>query len=287
METNNSKEIESHQDIDFEVVFLEMRNLLNNNEYDMFREAFLDLHTYEQSEFFLTLTEGEREKLYHFLSPKEVSDFFDSFELEPDEYEELFSEMDARYAAQVVWLMQYDNAVDILNELPKEMATTYLPLMNREDREEIRSLMNYEEDTAGGIMTTEFVSIDSEMTVRQAMEHLKKVAPNSETIYYLFVTDPRNKLAGIISLRDLIVAEDDAYIGYIMKDRVISVRVSDDQEEVANIVRDFGFLAVPVVDFQNHLVGIITADDIMDVIHEEAEEDYYKLAGMSEEGSPQ
>ena len=287
METNNSKEIESHQDIDFEVVFLEMRNLLNNNEYDMFREAFLDLHTYEQSEFFLTLTEGEREKLYHFLSPKEVSDFFDSFELEPDEYEQLFSEMDARYAAQVVGLMQYDNAVDILNELPKEMAATYLPLMNREDREEIRSLMDYEDDTAGGIMTTEFVSIDSEMTVRQAMEHLKKVAPNSETIYYLFVTDPRNKLAGIISLRDLIVAEDDAYIGDIMKERVISVRVSDDQEEVANIVRDYDFLAVPVVDFQNHLVGIITADDIMDVIHEEAEEDYYKLAGMSEEGSPQ
>lgn len=281
-----NKEIATHQDIDFEVVFLELRNALNNDDYDLFREEFLKLHTYEQSEFFLTLNVEERENLYHFLSPREVGDFFDSFELETEEYESFLNEMDSRYAAQVVGSMQYDNAVDILNELPKDMVATFLPLMNREDREEIRSLMNYEEDTAGGIMTTEFVSIDSDMTVRQSMEYLKEVAPNSETIYYIFVTDPSNKLAGIISLRDLIVAEDDEYIGDIMKERVISVRAADDQEEVANKMRDYDFLAVPVIDYQNHLVGIITADDIMDVIHEEAEEDYYRLAGMSEQESP-
>src|SRR5699024_10181572 len=113
------------------------------------------------------------------------------------------------------------------------------------------------------------------------MRYLKEVAPESEIIYYLFVTDPDNRLAGIISLRELIVADDDEYIGDVMTERVVSDRVSDDQEEVAQIVRDYDFLAVPVVDFQGHLVGIITAHDIMEVIHEEAAEDYSRVAGMS------
>ena len=181
--------------------------------------------------------------------------------------------------------MQYDNAVDILNEISREKMTTFLSLMNKDDASEIRSLMNYEEDTAGGIMTTEIISLNILMTVREAMRHIKEMAPDSEMIYYLFVTDPENHLVGIISLRELIVADDDDYIGDAMTERVVSVRVSDDQEEVAQIVRDYDFLAVPVVDYQDHLVGIVTADDIMDVIHEEAGEDYSRLAGMSDNES--
>ncbi|SFK81895.1 magnesium transporter [Salinicoccus halodurans] len=259
-----------------------LRSMLKDDNIDDFRRDFLELHTYEQSEFFLELDEAMRTRLYHFLDPEEVSDFFDSIELEPDEYEEIFDTMDARYAAHMLGAMQYDNAVDILNKVSKEKLTSFLTLMDRKDAKEIRALLNYEEDTAGGIMTTEFVSVTSLMTVREAMRHLKQKAPGSETIYYVFVVDEERRLAGIMSLRELIIADDDEYIGDIMTGRVVSVRVSDDQEEVAQIMRDYDFLAVPVVDYQDHLVGIITADDIMDVIHEEAGEDYSRLAGMSE-----
>ncbi|MCG7331798.1 magnesium transporter [Salinicoccus roseus] len=255
---------------------------LREGEMDAFREAFFDLHTYEQSEFYLELEEEDRQKMYHFLSPEEVAEFFDSLELEPEEYDALFEEMDARYAASMLGAMQYDNAVDILNKVTKEKLTSFLTLMDRADAQEIRKLMNYEEDTAGGIMTTEFVSVTSLMTVREAMRHLKQMAPDSETIYYVFVVDPDRKLVGILSLRELIIADDDAYIGDIMVERVVSARVSDDQEEVAQIMRDYDFLVMPVVDYQDHLVGIITADDIMDVMAEEAHEDYSRLAGMSE-----
>ncbi|WP_411844403.1 magnesium transporter [Salinicoccus sp. HZC-1] len=259
-----------------------LRSMLKDDNINDFREAFLALHNYEQSEFFLEIDEPARTRLYHFMSPEEVSDFFDSLELEPDEFEEIFDTMDARYAANMLGAMQYDNAVDILNEVSKEKLTSFLTLMDKEDARVIRALMNYEEDTAGGIMTTEFVSVTSLMTVREAMRHLKHMARTSETIYYVFVVDEDRKLAGIMSLRELIIADDDEYIGDIMTERVVSVRVSDDQEDVAQIMRDYDFLAVPVVDYQDHLVGIITADDIMDVIDEEASEDYSRLAGMTE-----
>ncbi|QYA48861.1 magnesium transporter [Nosocomiicoccus ampullae] len=282
-ETTNTDHVE---DIEKKEAYDELIVLLENEDYEPFRENFLKLHEYEQGEFYSLLDNEDRDKLYRLLSPKEISDFFDTLTLSDEEMEEILTGMDARYAAQVLGAMQYDNAADIMNFLPKEVMMSFLALMERDDREEIRILMNYEDDTAGGIMTTEFVSIDSEMTVHQAMEHLRRVAPNSETIYYIFVTDINNKLVGIISLRDLIIADEDEYIGDIMKERVISVNVSDDQEEVAYVMRDYNFLAVPVLDYQEHLVGIITADDIMDVIQEEAEEDYYRLAGMSDEGSP-
>src|SRR5699024_7726615 len=138
----------------------------------------------EQSEFYAGLTEEDRNALYHLLSPEEVSLFFDNLEIDDEDYDELFDRMDSRYAAEMIGKMQYDNSVDILNELPKAKVTTFLALMDKQDATEIRGLLNYEEDSAGGIMTTEFVSLSSLMTVREAMRHLKEVAPTYETIYY-------------------------------------------------------------------------------------------------------
>lgn len=273
-------EIEEKTEI--EVEYEQLLTFLQKNDIDQFRESFFDLHSYEQAEFYVALSPEDRERLYHILSPEEVSDFFDTIEMDEEEYDALFDEMDARYAASMIGSMQYDNAVDILNELPKTKVTSFLALMEKEDAREIRNLLNYDEDTAGGIMTTEFVSVTSSMSVREAMRHLKVMAPDSETIYYVFVVDDDKRLAGIVSLRELIIADDDEYIGDMMNERVVSVLVSDDQEEVAQIVKDYDFLALPVLDYQDHLVGIITADDIMDVMDEEASEDYSRLAGMSE-----
>lgn len=273
---------ENEEMTEIEIEYERLLTLLQDGNIDTFRDEFFELHSYEQSEFYLELEEADKAKLYGMLSPEEVSDFFDTIEMDEDEYDALFDEMDARYAASMLGSMQYDNAVDILNKLPKSKVTSFLALMDKEDARQIRDLLNYDEDTAGGIMTTEFVSVTSSMSVREAMRHLKVVAPDSETIYYVFVVDDDRRLAGIVSLRELIIADDDEYIGDIMNERVVSVLVSDDQEDAAQIMRDYDFLALPVLDYQDHLVGIITADDIMDVIDEEASEDYSRLAGMSE-----
>lgn len=131
-------------------------------------------------------------------------------------------------------------------------------------------------------MTTEFVSLSANQTVRSAMYILKDEAPRAETIYYVYVVDEEKKLIGVISLRDLIVSDDDTMISEITNDRVVSVSVGEDQEEVARKIKDYNFLAVPVVDFQNHLLGIITVDDVMDVMDEEASDDYSKLAAVSD-----
>lgn len=259
-----------------------MLTALKDEELHKFRQEFMELHPYDQATFFAKLEREERSKIYHFLSPEEMAEMFENLKSNEEEYKEFLEEMNPSYAAEMLAHMYADDAVDVLNELDKEQVVTYLTIMNNEAAQEIRELLHYEEYTAGSIMTTEFISISANQTVRSAMYILKKEASQAETIYYVFVVDEDKKLVGVISLRDLIVSDDDTMISEVMNDRVVSVSVSEDQEEVARTMKDYNFLAVPVVDFQNHLLGIITVDDIMDVMDEEASDDYSKLAGISD-----
>ncbi|HDA7704938.1 TPA: magnesium transporter [Staphylococcus aureus] len=255
---------------------------LENDDIDQFRDEFLALHTYEQSEYFEDTTDENRQKIFQYLSPEEVANFFDQLDIDDDEYELLFDKMNATYASNILEEMSYDNAVDILNELTKPKVASLLTLMNKDDANEIKALLHYDEDTAGGIMTTEYLSLKAHTPVKEALLLVKAQAPDAETIYVIFVVDDDGKLVGVLSLRDLIVAENDAYIEDIMNERVISVNVADDQEDVAQVMRDYDFMAVPVIDYQEHLLGIITIDDILDVMDEEASEDYSRLAGVSD-----
>ncbi|MFQ3853575.1 magnesium transporter [Staphylococcus parequorum] len=257
-------------------------DLLLENHIDEFRNEFLAMHTYEQSEYFEDSNEEIRQRIFEVLSPEEVADFFEQLEIDEDEYESLFDTMDAEYASKVLEDMSYDNAVDIMNQLSKQKIVSLLTLMKREDAKEIKALLHYEEDTAGGIMTTEYISLKATMPVKEAMMHVKEQAPDAETIYVIFTVNDNKQLAGVLSLRDLIVAENDAYIEDIMSERVISANAADDQEDVAQKMRDYDFIAMPVVDYQDHLLGIITIDDILDVMDEEASEDYSRLAGVSD-----
>ncbi|WP_026693457.1 magnesium transporter [Peribacillus kribbensis] len=260
--------------------FNRLLEALQNEQIDSFRGDFLDMHPYVQAKFFSSLDGDERTRIYHYLSPEEMAALFENIEPEEEEVRGLLSEMNPAYAADMLSEMYADDAVDVLNELDKEQAASYLTIMDKEAAAEIKELLHYEEYTAGSIMTTEYVAIAANQTVRSAMYILKKEAPEAEIIYYLFVIDEDKKLAGVISLRDLIVADDETMIHEIMSERVVSVSVGEDQEEVARMMRDYDFLAMPVVDFQNHLMGIITIDDIVDVMEEEASEDYSKLAGI-------
>ena len=145
------------------------------------------------------------------------------------------------------------------------------------ERSDIRKLLSYPEDSAGSIMTTEYASLPEEITVREALDRLRSQAPDRETIYYVYILDEDRRLHGFTSLRDLILAKPDAILADVMQRGVISVRVDDDQEFVAQEMARYDFLAIPVIDNQNHLVGIITYDDILDIVQEEATEDAHLL----------
>lgn len=259
-----------------------LNRLLDGNDIDQFRDEFLAMHNYDQSEYFEDTDDNNRQKIFEFLSPKEVANFFDQLDIDDEDYEELFDKINANYASHVLEEMSYDNSVDILNKLSKSKVASLLTLMDKDEANEIKALLHYEEDTAGGIMTTEYISLKSTTPVKEALMHVKKQAPDAETIYVIFAVNEAGQLVGVFSLRDLITAENDSYIEDVMSERVISVNVADDQEDVAQVIRDYDFIAVPVVDYQNHLLGIITIDDILDVMDEEASEDYSRLAGVSD-----
>lgn len=256
-------------------------NSLEQQDIKTFRDEYLMLHPYDRAVFYEKLDPDYRKTMYFFLSPKELAEIFETSEIDEDEYKQFLQEMDTTYAAEMISHMFVDNAVDVLKELDKAQIASYLTLMNKEAAAQIKSLLHYEEYTAGSIMTTEYVSIPQNSTVRSAMTILRNEAPSAETIYYVFVVDEDNHLTGVVSLRDLIITDEDTLIQSIMNERVVSVLVSDDQEDVARTTQDYNLLAVPVVDFQQHMLGIITVDDVIDVLDEEASDDYSKLAAVS------
>lgn len=258
-----------------------LKNYLGSHNIEDFRANFLEHHPYDQAQFYEKLEPELRQMIFSFLSPKEMSLIFEALDLDDDGYEPYLTEMDPAYVAAMLSHMYTDDAVDVLNELDSTQRNSYLEMMDDETVEDIKELLGYKEYTAGAIMTTEYVAIPENSTVRSAMTILRSEAPTAETIYYIFVVDEAHRLTGVITLRDLIVTEEDTLIRSIMNERVVMVNVNDDQEEIAHIMKDYDFLAVPVIDDKGELQGIITVDDIIDVIDEEASDDYSKLAGIS------
>lgn len=258
-----------------------LKDTLLHEDIRTFRGEYLLLHPYDRALFYEKVEPELRKRIYRYLSPKELAEIFETSEIDADEYKQFLQEMDTTYAADMISYMFVDNAVDVLKELDKSQVVSYLTLMDKNAATEIKALLHYEEYTAGSIMTTEYVTVPQNSTVRSGMTILRNEAPGAETIYYVFVVDDDNRLTGVVSLRDLIIADEDTLISSIMNERVVSVLVSEDQEEVARMIKDYNFLAVPVVDFQQHILGIITVDDIIDVLDEEASDDYSKLAAVS------
>lgn len=267
-----------------EELWEKVQDALYNEHIDQFRAEFLEIHPYDQAKIFEEQTKETRFLIYTYLSPEEVADVME--QVDEDLVQRFIIEMNPTFAAHVLAEMSTDDAVDILNELDKNKVASFLTIMEKEAAEEIKALLHYEEKTAGSIMTTEYVVIQTDQTVKEAMRHLRKEAPEAETIYYIYVVDQDKRLVGVISLRDLIIAEGDWLISDVMSDRIVSVPVGENQEDIAQMMRDYDFLALPVVDFQDHLLGIITVDDIMDVMEQEASDDYSKLAGVSDMDRP-
>lgn len=263
-----------------EVTHAELLQALANNETKVFRKRFLDMHFYDQAHFYLSLQPDQRKQLYRVLNAHEVGDFFDTIEDDLPEMTELLAEMDTQYAANMLNDMFDDNAADILEHLPKEDVDRYLSLMNRSDAIKLRKLLHYDTETAGGIMTTDYVSVLEDLDVGQALAELKRVAADAETIYYVYVVNSDNLLVGVLTLRDLLVHDSHTKLAEIMTPNAITASVHDEQAEVAQKIRDYDFIALPVVDDQQKLVGIITVDDAIEVIDDEAQSDYSGLAGV-------
>src|SRR6266550_8935653 len=196
---------------------------------------------------------------------------------------ELLSELDPEKASDLLEKLAPDDAADILAELPQDKAERLLSLMPAEESLPIRELLRYAPETAGGIMTTEVLSLSQELTVEEALVYMRQNSAHLEMIYYLFIVDDEKHLVGVVSLRELVVAEPTTRLKDLMDDDVIKVKTDADQEEVARIIAKYDLLGVPVVDEENHLVGLITVDDVIDVIHEEQAEDFSEIAGASVE----
>ncbi|RLK64200.1 magnesium transporter [Atopobacter sp. AH10] len=247
------------------------------------RAIFLEAHQYDQAQMYQLLTPEERMILYRFLSPKELAEMFEIIEEDEKDVKSYLNEMDDRYVSLMLTEMFADNAVDLLKEMDVKEVRKYLRLMSAEDRATIQRLYYYGEDTAGSLMTPELIAIQSHQTVKSALTLIKELAHDAETIYYIYVVDEGQHLEGVLSLRDAIMSNDDTMVYDIMVDHVVTVDVNDDQMTAARKVQDYDFIALPVVDEENRIVGIITVDDVMDVLQEEASSEYSGLAAVDVE----
>ncbi len=192
---------------------------------------------------------------------------------------EILSELDPEHASDLLEILPPDDAADILAEMPQHEAERLLSLMPASESQPIRDLLRYSAETAGGIMTPEVLTLEQHLTVEEALAYLRQHSAHLEMIYYLYIVDTARHLIGIVSLRELVVAAPGRRLQDLMDENVIKVRVDTDQEEVARIIARYDLLGVPVVDSEDRLVGLVTVDDVIDVIHEEQVEDFSEMAG--------
>jgi magnesium transporter len=221
------------------------------------------------------------EETWRVLSSTAIERQADIFELiEPAQQIELVATIDRKHLSQLVEAMSADDRVDLLAHMDEEQFEALMPLIAQAERDEIRKMLSYPEDSAGSIMTTEYASLPENISVSEALSRLRKQAPDSETIYYVFVVNDVRHLHGVITLRELILARPGILLADVMRRDVISVGVADNREEAARLIARFDLIALPVLDEESRLVGIITHDDVLDVVQEEAEEDAYRQSAM-------
>lgn len=201
-------------------------------------------------------------------------------ELGKDEKKELLDIFTEEQTKKILEEMNPDDRTDLFDELPAGVVKKLLRLLTPEDREIAYTLMKYPEHSAGRNMTPEYVDIRAHLTAEEAIQRIRRTGPDKETIYYAYVIDANRKLLGIVSLKDLLIAQPQTKVDDIMQKGLISVRTLDDQEDVAQVIKRYDLLAVPVVDSENLLVGIITVDDVIDVMEEENTEDFHRMAAM-------
>ncbi len=222
----------------------------------------------------------EKSVLIYRLLPKELAaEVF--VEMDTDKQEFLINFFSDSQLKDVFDELYYDDTADIIEEMPATVVKRILKVVSPDMRKAVNELLKYPEDSAGSLMTTEFVRLKKSFTVAESLELIRSVGVNKETIYTCYVTDEKNHLIGIVTAKDLLLSDLDASVADIMEENVISVYTLEDAEEIVLMFGKYDFLALPVVDKENRLVGIITVDDAIDVMQEETEEDFSKISGIT------
>ena len=269
--------IKDHVKID--EVLEKIRAEISGGNWDEVISQFDSLRRSDQAEIFSNLPPEQQQEILPLMAPENSADILE--ELEDEDVYDIANLMDTRRLVEIVDEMEPDEAADLLGDFTTEQAEEVLLRIDESDA--VRYLLEHPDESAGGVMTAMDVRIREDMTVDEAIWHLRNLSPESEEIYYLFVQDERGRLVGVVSLRDLVVAKPGTLIKTIMDDTPLSIDVGADQEEAARIMQHYDLLALPVVDEGQKLVGMITYDDLLDVLEIEATEDIYRLGGVTKE----
>ena len=252
--------------------------LLDSRRYSTFKKAVSELNPVDAAELLSELPEEKRAVVFRMLKKDTAAEIF--AELEPDVQEELIRAMTDKEIGGIIDELFVDDAVDMLEEMPASVVNTILRNAKPETRAEINRFLSYPEDSAGSVMTSEFIDLKKDMTTTQAIERIRKIGLDKETIYVAYVTDKSRVLEGVVPLKALLFAKPDDKIGDLMIRDVIYAYTHDDQEKVANMISHYDILALPIVDKEKRLVGIVTVDDALDVLETEATEDMQKMAAV-------
>ena len=227
-------------------------------------KGLAELHPADLATIIDQLTRSDRVGVIASLDDEAAADAIG--EMEPETQVEVMEDLEPERAADILEEMDPDEAADLVADLSDESRVEILGLMEKDEADEVQELMTYDEETAGGIMTTEFVAVPATLTAAQTIDRLRELEPDAETIYYVYVTDSDERLVGVLSLRDLIVSKPEIVISTFMFDEPVAVRTDTSQEEVTEVVARYNLLAVPVVDSEGRLEGIVTVDDAMDTL---------------------
>lgn len=265
-----------------ELVRSQLQALLEQGNFQGAKALLVPVQPADIAEAIEGLPETMQAIAFRLLSKDEAIEVYEY--LDSSVQQALIEEFKRQDVLDIVDKMSPDDRARLFDELPAKVVTRLLAQLSPEERRATALLLGYESDTAGRIMTPEYISMKETWTVAQALERIRSLATVSEIIYYLYVTDAARQLTGILSLRALVTAQPEQTIGEIMVREVVYIQTGTDQEEVARIIQRYDFLAVPVVDAEQRLVGIVTVDDVIDILEEETTEDIYTLGGVQSGG---
>ncbi len=262
---------------------IELLTLLEENKLKLIHE---ELSKYNPVDLASLLSKLDEEKLvivFRILDKEKAAEVFSY--MENDLQQTLIKTLSKQDIKTIFNSMYADDAVDFLSDMPANVVTQLLENVDNETRADINYLLQYSEDSAGSIMTVEFIELHPTMTVKQALDKIRKVGIDSETVYTCYVV-VKHKLLGIVSAKDLMIRDSETLISDLMKDNYVSIKTTDDRETAANLFRKYGLLAIPVVDSEGCIVGIVTFDDAIDVLTDETTEDMQKMAAMTANDDP-
>ncbi|MDY6023741.1 MAG: magnesium transporter [Candidatus Borkfalkiaceae bacterium] len=264
---------------ELEKVFERLKDSLDNRKFADLRIVLLDMEPADIANFMEEILNEKEQIMFFRLLPKELaSDVF--IEIDTDMQENLIKAFTDKELKEVIDDMFLDDTVDVIEEMPANVVKRILRNSDPENRKQINELLEYPEDTAGSIMTPEFVALSPTMTVDSAFEKIRQTGLNKETIYTCYVTDKKKHLIGVVTVKDMLLASKTELIADVMDSSVVTAETLDDKEEVAMMLSKYDYLAIPIIDKEGCLVGIVTVDDAVDVIQEEATEDIQKMAAM-------